>query len=299
MSRSTAALIIAILVHLLLLLILWILMTKVLAVPPKKPEEQRVKISLQERPPTSKTSAPVKNEVNPTRLIPPMPKGAQLKEPAKPKSAPLPTPQEQIKAKMPEPAPAPKTPPPFPKASKPIPSKPESEPIPSKKPYLPVDETSEANRSDVPEEHQGLFDKLSKKQRISPAAKQQAQTGRQSLISDDIREAYGDAFGRLSQGEKQYLLDHQEVMRRLTQEQLIRTGSTDIPNNLRVNDSNIIEFYLHPNGDMTDFRFVDRSGFNLLDDVTKDTIESVYWKYPRPKQKTLIRYKFNYLLRGY
>ena len=88
-------------------------------------------------------------------------------------------------------------------------------------------------------------------------------------------------------------------MRRITQQVLNRVGRVNIPNDLRVNRINVIEFYLHPNGDMTDFRFLKKSGFYILDDTTKETIEYAYSKYPRPEQKTLIRYKVGYYLRGY
>jgi len=299
MSRNTAALIIAVLVHLLLLMLLWIILFRLPPVPEPKPEEQRIKISLKERPEPQAKSAAVKNQIKPTMDIPPMPKGSQLEKVTQPRSTPLPTPQEHLKVKEPEPTEPNKTPPSPAQTKLPSSMEPRTEPMPPEKPFLTVKQPEERNASNVPADQQGLFAKLSKKQYTAPSAQKQSGTERQSLIGDDIREAYGDAFGKLSEGEQQYLLDNQEIMRRLTQEQLIRTGRTDIPNNLRVNDTNLIEFYLHPNGDMTDFRFVKQSGFALLDDVTKDTIESVYWKYPRPKQKTLIRYQFNYLLRGY
>ena len=87
-------------------------------------------------------------------------------------------------------------------------------------------------------------------------------------------------------------------MRRITQEILNRVGRVNIPDDLRVNSTNVIEFYLHPNGDMTDFKFLKNSNYYILDDTTKETIEYAYSKYPRPQQKTLIRYKVYYNLRG-
>jgi len=313
MTRSTAALIIAVLFHLLILLCFWLL-GMVFAehkIPPKK-EETRIRVALKEMPEAKKNAA-VKNRQKPQEKIPPMPKGSQLEKLVKPvsRTQPLPRPQEQIQAKPPQPArPQKKIPTPQ-KIAKPRPETVKTEPVPPEKPYIPFlreDERkverkqaeSEQNATRVPEQHKALFAKLSKRQKnVTRQTSEQRSNRREGLINQNLKELYGDEFGRLSEGERKYLLDNQEIMRRLTQEQLNRTGRTDIPNNLRVNDDNIIEFYLHPNGDMTGFRFINHSGFFLLDQVTKDTIESVFWKYPRPKQTTLIRYKFRYLLRGY
>ena len=88
-------------------------------------------------------------------------------------------------------------------------------------------------------------------------------------------------------------------MRRITQEVLNRQARVSNINNINVNRTNIIEFYLHPNGDMTDFKFLEKSGYFILDDITKATIEYAYSKYPRPTEKTLIRYNVLYNLARY
>lgn len=312
MNRSTAALLIAILLHLVILLLFMLLGMIAPKQPPKKIEqERRIKVALKERPEVNKNAA-LKNRRPEQEIAPPMPKGEQIEKIVDPsKTRPLPKPEEQIPVAPPKPIepqqeiPTPK------KIIKEKPVKPKVEPVPSEKPYIPFMKAPEpeketeiaapdTNVSRVPDEHRNLFAKLSKKQaNIIQQRQRHDPSRRESRISEDLKEAYGDALGELSEGEQKYILDNQEIMRRLTQTQLNRTGSTDIPNNLRVNDYNLVEFYLHPNGDMTDFRFIRRSNFFLLDQVTQDTIEAVFWRYPRPEQKTLIRYKFGYYLRGY
>ena len=116
-------------------------------------------------------------------------------------------------------------------------------------------------------------------------------------INQNIKELYGSEFGKLSVGQQEYILDNQEVMRRITQEILNRQARVANLNRININRSNIIEFYLHPNGDMSDFKFLDKSGYFVLDDITKATIDFAYSKYPRPKEKTLIRYNVFYNLR--
>ena len=118
-------------------------------------------------------------------------------------------------------------------------------------------------------------------------------------ISQDIKELYGEEFGKLTLGQQQYIIDNQEIMRRITQQILSRVARVNLPRDLNTNRSNVIEFYLHPNGDMTDFKFLSKSGYSVLDNTTKETIEYAYSRYPRPKEKTLIRYNIYYHLAKY
>ncbi|MDF1874895.1 energy transducer TonB [Sulfurimonas sp. SAG-AH-194-I05] len=115
--------------------------------------------------------------------------------------------------------------------------------------------------------------------------------------SSNIRKLYGTDFNTLTQGQQKYIIDNQEIMRRITQEVLNRQAQVSDIYNLRVNTHNIIEFYLHPNGDMTDFKFLQKSNYYTLDDLTKATIEFAYSKYPIPEEKVLIRYNVIYNLR--
>ncbi|MEA3522570.1 MAG: hypothetical protein U9R50_06320 [Campylobacterota bacterium] len=306
MRRSTAAFLIALLFHILLIM-LFVFLGSI--APEKKTaqkkEQQRIKVSLKENPKAAKESL-TKNKRKESKIAPPMPKGEQLKKLVeKPFVKP---PKKPIKTK---PINKPK-----PKPSKPKPKK--TVPLPPEKPYIPVEkvkpkpkpkpiekpkEIAEANitkKPQKPKEHNKLYSFLS--QEVEPDKQELTKTTstkRESRISEDIKKAYGDTFGKLSEGEQKYILDNQEIMRRITQQVLTRVGGINLPNNLRVNEDNIIEFYLYPNGDISDIKFVKRSGFYILDDTTKETIEYAYSRYPRPEQKTLIRYHVGYYLRGY
>jgi TonB family protein len=88
-------------------------------------------------------------------------------------------------------------------------------------------------------------------------------------------------------------------MRRITQRTLTRVASVNLKRNLNVNVTNVIEFKLHPNGDMSDFRFLKNSGYYVLDNTTKETIEYAYSRYPRPKEIILVRYNVFYNLARY
>ncbi len=120
-----------------------------------------------------------------------------------------------------------------------------------------------------------------------------------SNVGRDIRKLYGDEFGKLSPAQQHYILNNQEIMRRITQGVLNRQASVSNLVGINANKSNIIEFYLHPDGSMSDFKFLEKSDYFILDEITRVTMQYAYIKYPRPNEKTLIRYNVFYNLRRY
>lgn len=194
---------------------------------------------------------------------------------------------------------------PLPKPQKPKTAEPEVKPAPPKAESVPEPKkayerhiakpVAEIERKPMPKKEQGLYDILSK---ADPSA-QEKPIRSSTKISDSIQRLYGDKFNELSEGEQKYIIDNQEVMRRITQSVLDRYGHSRIPDNIRINDTNMVEFYLHPDGSISDMRLLKNSQLSILDDTTREVIELAYAKYPRPQQKTLIRYRVWYNLTGY
>jgi TonB family protein len=52
--------------------------------------------------------------------------------------------------------------------------------------------------------------------------------------------------------------------------------------------TNIVQFYLHPNGDISGLRLLRRTGSSSLDRQTIEVIKTAYMHYPRPKTTTKI-----------
>ena len=277
-SFSLYALIMAVLVHIIVILLLAFI-EKITPIPPPPPKdekasESRFKVSLKEQPKASK-EALVKNEIPKMTKARPMPKGEQLKTP---------TPQQ------PKQAPRPSTP-----ITQPTPPMQETTPVvPEPKKAFERHIAKEVATIEHKPQPKGLYDILSQ---ADPEAKT---TSKSSIkVNDSVRKLYGDKFGELSEGEQKYILDNQEAMRRITQGVLDRYGRSRIPDNLRVDETNTIEFYLYPDGSISDIRYLKNSRFAILDDTTKETIELAYAQYPRPAQKTYIRYRVWYNLTGY
>jgi len=261
---------------------------------PPKEEEIKIKISLKEMPKKHKESGLVKEQPK-QESIPialPMPKGSQLKEITQ--QIPLHYEPKQ-QAKQPK----------LNKELKPSKEKPIEQPkvelLPPEKPYIPLEEMKPKKETPKKEKNKedSLFDILSQDKSAQEEPKKETKTASGGNISQNIQELYGDEFSEMTPGQQQYLIDNQEVMRRITQQVLTRVARVNIKENFNINKTNIIEFYLHPNGDMTDFRFIKKTGYYVLDDTTKETIEYAYSRYPRPKEKILIRYNVFYNLAAY
>jgi len=255
----------------------------------KKEKEKRIKISLKEMPKKVKTSGDIKKKIKPPKIAPPMPKGSQLKKIVQSKTVKY-EPKKPIKK---------------PKLNKPTASKkptrikkPKIEPLPPTKPYIPYTQ-KDKNITKKTKKKETQMSWLYEDRSSEEQKEEQKQSQNSSSISQDIKELYGDTFGKLTPGQQKYILDNQEIMRRITQEILNRVARVNLPRNLNVNKSNVIEFKLHPNGDMSDFRFLSKSGYYILDDTTKETIEYAYSRYPHPAETTLIRYDVFYNLAIY
>lgn len=290
MNRSTFALFVALLIHLVILLLFWLFQSITPEKIEKKPQEKKVKISLKELPVKHKESGIKKEKkLPPPDVAPPLPKGSQLKKIAE-------APKVEFKPQKPKIEP---------KLNKPLKSEPKpqahpkTEPLPSQKPFIPLVEKKEkpAPREEPKKEDPLAWLHEDKSNEESKQSSKRSSAG--SNVSSDLRELYGEEFGKLSPGQQKYLLDNQEIMRRITQQVLNRVARVSLDGSLRVNSSNVIEFYLHPNGDMSDFKFLAKSGYYTLDDITKETIGYAYAKYPRPTEKTLIRYNVFYHLSGH
>ncbi len=307
MNRSLAAFLIALLFHILIILLFLILLFFIPShlLPIKSKQEHKIQISLKNyhfKKYIKKKTFGRKKFTKPTLQAPPMPKGSQLKKIIKHKYArpivhkkvivhkknivhkKIVTPKKIHILKKTITSPI--------VIHKPVKSK-HILHLSSKPIHKVI--SHETNTS----QHAKLFAFLSTPAKIEQQSSIKKQNNQpNSQIQQNIKKLYGETFGKLSPGEQKYILNNTEIMRRITQQILNRVGSVNIPNNLHVTSYNIVQFYLHPNGDMTGFKFLHKSNYYVLDETTKETIEYAYSKYPLPKQTTLIRYKVNFFLQG-
>lgn len=314
MNRSYFALFVALLIHFTLLLIIWLFGAITPDIKkPVKPKEHKIKVSLKEMPKKFKDSGQRKKTLKqPQKIAPPMPKGKQLKQiekTLKRKSVKKPYIKYNTKkikktaavkkkiikpdVKQIEEVPILRDKPiNLPKPKPKPPQKPKIALIPPSKPYISLPKKEDNKKYDS-------YAWLSEDKSVEEVKEDKKRVAKGTNINSNIKELYGDEFGKLSPSQQKYILDNQEIMRRITQQVLNRVARVNLTKDLNINRVNVIEFYLHPNGDMTNFKFLKLSGYYILDDTTKETIEYAYSRYPRPKEKTLIRYNVFYNLAHY
>ncbi len=115
---------------------------------------------------------------------------------------------------------------------------------------------------------------------------------------DDLAKSYlnlyGKKFEKFTKIQKAYIEKHLEDIGLITQRYLYYPDSAVAT---RSQGGNVVQFYLHPNGDISDLILLQSSGYSTLDDNSLQTVRVAYKDYPRPKQVTLIRIFINYRLR--
>lgn len=127
----------------------------------------------------------------------------------------------------------------------------------------------------------------------SSSASTQDNQGTDPYTREEIDELYGDEFGDLGSAEKDFIKNNLRNIGRITQKYLEYPREAGY---LGQDGENAVEFYLYPNGDISDLKIIKNSGSIILDKNTTKTIEIAYKDYPRPTTKTLIRIKVRYFL---
>lgn len=106
-----------------------------------------------------------------------------------------------------------------------------------------------------------------------------------------IQDLYGREFGSLSRTQRDFIKSNLDSIGKITQSHL---KYPQLAGRIGQEGENVIEFYLHPNGDISGLRLITPSGYALLDDNTLYTVRIAYKDYPRPKEKTKIRIRVLY-----
>ena len=109
-----------------------------------------------------------------------------------------------------------------------------------------------------------------------------------------INQLYGKEFGTFSSTQKKFIKHNLGTIHRITQRTLNRNGYPEVSVRTRQEGTNIVSFYLHPNGDISGLRLKTRIGYAALDNNTLEVIRIAYKDYPLPNQKTKIVFYVQY-----
>lgn len=109
-----------------------------------------------------------------------------------------------------------------------------------------------------------------------------------------INKLYGEEFNTYSETQKKFIKNNLGTIHSITQRTLTRNGYPDVAVRTRQQGTNIVSFYLHPNGDISDLKLKRHIGHQALDQNTLDVIRIAYKDYPLPNKKTKIVFYVKY-----
>jgi TonB family protein len=109
-----------------------------------------------------------------------------------------------------------------------------------------------------------------------------------------IRKLYGKEYDSFSSTQKEFIRMNLSLIHRITQRTLIRNGYPEVAIRTHQQGTNIVSFYLHPNGDISQLRLKRRIGYSALDSNTLEVIKIAYKDYPLPAKKTKIVFYVTY-----
>ncbi len=117
---------------------------------------------------------------------------------------------------------------------------------------------------------------------------------RKSYNKRMIKQLYGSEFNTYSHTQKKFIKNNLGTIHRITQQTLNRNGYPEVAARTGQQGTNVVSFYLHPNGDISKLRLKTRIGYRSLDNNTLEVIRIAYKDYPLPNQKTKIIFYVQY-----
>jgi TonB family protein len=103
-----------------------------------------------------------------------------------------------------------------------------------------------------------------------------------------ISSLYGNSYSRLSSAQRRFIDENLRKILEISQRTLNYLGYPTEAVHFREQGTNLVEFWLHPNGDISGLRLRRRIGSPSLDRQTIEVIKTAYMHYPRPKVRTKI-----------
>ncbi len=113
-------------------------------------------------------------------------------------------------------------------------------------------------------------------------------------ILSELEKLYGKEYQTFTTVQKAYLEKNLNNFQIITQRVLNRMGYPKLAAKLQISGVNIVEFMFHPDGSITGLKITNSSGYTILDDYSLELIEIAYKDYPKPTEKTKIKFQVFY-----
>lgn len=113
-------------------------------------------------------------------------------------------------------------------------------------------------------------------------------------ILNEIEKLYGEEYKNFTKVQKAYLEKNLNNFQVITQRVLDRMGYPELAAKQKIGGINTVEFIFYPNGDISDLRIINSSGYSVLDKHSIELIEIAYKDYPKPTEPIKIRFRVFY-----
>ena len=302
-NRTLKGFILSFLLHLLLFILFFLPFKemKFLPPPPSSKHEKKISLNLSQFQPPAPKPAPQPKPVPPQPpVLPPKPvEEPVVKEEITPKP-PAPVAKKKVvkKEKGFEVAQKSKEDNNVTKVVKKEPQKVEKEKVAKIKPKK-VEKKKQAKKKPLPKSFhlpKRSKDKLANALLGAGSSQRRRPVQRSSRAAPIIEQLYGREFYSFTPTQQRFIKNHLSEIYRITQNTLYINGYPDVAVRTHQQGVNIVSFYLHPNGSISNLHLVKPMGYEALDKNTIAVIQIAYKDYPRPKTKTKIVFYVNYRL---
>ncbi|MCT7547037.1 TonB family protein [Aliarcobacter butzleri] len=113
-------------------------------------------------------------------------------------------------------------------------------------------------------------------------------------ILNELEKLYGEEYKNFTKIQKAYLEKNLNNFQVITQRVLDRMGYPELAAKQKIGGINTVEFIFYPNGDISDLRIINSSGYSVLDKHSIELIEIAYKDYPKPTEPIKIRFRVFY-----
>ena len=111
-------------------------------------------------------------------------------------------------------------------------------------------------------------------------------------VTQSYLDLYGEEFNTFTKIQKVFLKKHLKNIGLITQKYMVYP---DVSARTRQHGTNIVEFTLYPNGDISKVILSSSSGYEALDNSSLRTIQIAFIEYPKPKKPTKIKIYMMYI----
>lgn len=119
---------------------------------------------------------------------------------------------------------------------------------------------------------------------------------KEEKMLSQVERLYGREFETFTKVQKAFIKKNLNTFQAITQRVLNQMGYPYIAREMRISGINQVSFIFHPNGDISNLKITNSSGYSVFDEYSLELIKIAYKDYPRPKSATKLIFNVQYRL---